>query len=191
MKKRLLLIMCLIALLLAAPLLAEEELITKLFFDNWLRSATTPVEGQISMLKESLSQLEKQARALRSQVGTEIKVVIGQKRALKDGSPVALDVAPLINKGRTMVPVRFIGEAFGASFAWDGEARKVTYTLEGVNIELYIGKKRALVNGNPVILDVEPVIVSGRTMVPLRFVGEYMDASFEWDGQTQTVTIFG
>lgn len=39
---------------------------------------------------------------------------------------IILDVAPFINNGRTLVPVRAVSEALGASVSWDGEARLVT-----------------------------------------------------------------
>jgi hypothetical protein len=163
---------------------------TKLFFDNWLHATTKPLEQQIDQLQTVLAEMDRTVKEIRSSLTTEIKVVIGQKKAWIDGNATALDVAPIINNNRTMVPVRFIGERFGAKFAWDETTRKVTYTLDSLTIELYIDKKTARVRGKEVTLDAPPFIVEGRTMVPLRFVGEYMEASFEWDGVTQTVTIF-
>ncbi|MDR1135096.1 MAG: WG repeat-containing protein [Clostridiales Family XIII bacterium] len=50
-----------------------------------------------------------------------------------DGIPaesVPLDVPAQIINGRTMVPVRFIAENFGANVDWDGEARTVKITTE-------------------------------------------------------------
>jgi len=180
----------LLLLFLTMPLQAEEQLLTKIFFDNWLKTATTPLENQINSLRIALAEMEKSVRELKRQLVTEIKVTIGQNWALIDGEKVNLDVSPILNNNRTMVPVRFIGEAFGAEFAWDAEARKVTYTLDDVVIEVFIGKKTARLNGQAITLDAEPVIINGRTLVPLRFVGQYMGATFEWDGATQTATIF-
>lgn len=39
---------------------------------------------------------------------------------------ITLDVAPYINSGRTLVPVRAVSEALGALVSWDGDARLVT-----------------------------------------------------------------
>lgn len=190
MKKHIIIIVTLTILLAAVPLWAEEQLMTKLYFDNWLRTQTTPLEQQINSLQANLATLAETLRALKSQLTTEIKVTIGQKTALIDGSSMALDVAPQISGGRTLVPVRLIGEAFGAGFSWDAKAQKVTCRLEDTTIELYIGQKTARVNGKQVVLDTSPVIVEGRTMIPLRFVGQHMGATFEWDAQSQTATIF-
>jgi len=189
MKNKVAVAVCLIALLAGTPLLAGDQLMTKLYFDNWLKSATNPLEQQINGLSAAFAELTRAASELKKELFTEVRLVIGQKSATIDGRQVALDVAPVIREGRTLVPVRFIGEAFGAGISWDGEARRVTYELEGVKIELVIGDKKARVNGKAVELEAEPIIVSERTLVPLRFVGQHLNASFAWDAGTQTVTI--
>lgn len=180
----------LIILIIASPLYAEEQLMTKLFFDSWLRNVTTPLETRINGLKAEYSGMNEKIRELKKQLLTEVKITIGNKTALVDDSPASIDVAPSISKDRTMVPVRFIGEVFGAQFSWDEKLRKVTFTLDDVTIELYIDNKTAKVNGKSTALDSEPIIIEGRTMIPLRFVGEYMGASLDWDGLTQTATIY-
>lgn len=120
-----------------------------------------------------------------------IVLYVGKKTAEVNAKAVNLDVAPLIHKktGRTVVPLRFIGEALGAKVDWDNAERKVTYTLYGRKIELWIDKSTALVNGNPVIVDPAPYIISGRTVVPIRFVSENLGAAVEWESKTQRITI--
>jgi hypothetical protein len=179
-----------IALITVSPLYAQEQLLTKLYFDNWLRSMTAPLESQIKELKTAYNSMDSTVRELKQQLLTEVKISIGKKTALVDGTARTMDVAPLISKDRTMVPVRFVGEIFGAEFAWDGKLSKATFVLDDVKIELSIDSKTAMVNGRAVALDSEPVIIEGRTMVPLRFVSEYMGASIDWDGQTRTATIY-
>lgn len=191
MKKKIVGLFLLFWVFFSCPLLAEEQLMTKMFFDNWLKNATRPLESNIMQLKTTYAAMEKDVEEIRKLMQTEIKVAIGQRTAYIDGQAVSLDVAPIIINGRTMVPVRFIGEAFGAEFLWDGATRKVTY-LQGKNkIEIYVDKQLATVNGKNIILDTAPLILEGRTLVPLRFVSEHMDALVEWDGQTQTVMIHG
>jgi endonuclease YncB( thermonuclease family) len=55
-------------------------------------------------------------------------------------------------------------------------------------IKLTIGKAVAYINGKPVMLDVPGRIIEGRTMVPLRFVGEGLGAGIKWDGFTIAIT---
>ena len=82
----------------------------------------------------------------------------------------------------------------GGTVDWDGTSRKVTVTLGGNTIELWIGKDTARVNGTNVSIDstngkVVPEIINGRTMLPLRFVTENLGATVGWDQSTQTITI--
>ena len=188
--KRLIIYLAVLAIIFpASPLAAGEQLMSKLYFDSWLKTATTPLEQQISQLRKVFTEVEAAAFEIKNLMTTEIKIVIGQLTAEIDGKKVPIDAAPAIVNGRTMVPVRFIGEAFGASFAWNEQKRQVTFTMGGIDIVLLIDKNTATVNGQQVTLDAAPYITNGRTMVPLRFVGQHMQADFGWEEATRTITI--
>jgi hypothetical protein len=173
------------------PVSAVEQLMTKLFFDNWLKNATLPLDQSIIQLSEKYKLMERDIKELQEKIKTEIRVTIGRKTAYVNGRTVSLDVPPVVVNGRTMVPVRFVGEAFGASFSWDNAQRKATYQYGDLTIEIYADKKTAMINGKSISLDTAPVIIEGRTMVPLRFVGEHMGASVEWDDRSSTAIIHG
>ena len=96
---------------------------------------------------------------------------------------------PLIIDGRTMVPLRFIGEALGAQVIWDEATSKVTYLAGSRLIELTVGQTEVLVGGRVVQSDTPPIIVSGRTMVPVRFVSRWLGAAVDWDADLQRVDI--
>ncbi|MGB9843481.1 MAG: stalk domain-containing protein, partial [Caldisericia bacterium] len=104
-----------------------------------------------------------------------------------------LEAAPFIKDGRTMVPLRFIAEAFGAQVEWIPETKGINISLELKSavhtIGLQVGNPTAIVDGQVVTLDVAPVIVNGRTFVPLRFVAEAFGASVDWNSLYQVVTI--
>ena len=57
---------------------------------------------------------------------TEIELVIGKNTAKIDGKTAGLDAAPVIADGRTLVPARFVSEAFGYKVEWK-EARQSVY----------------------------------------------------------------
>lgn len=59
-------------------------------------------------------------------------------------------------------------------------AATALYTTAGA-VDLYVDT--ALIN-----TDVPPQVVDGRTLVPVRAIFEALDATVEWDGETQTVT---
>ena len=57
------------------------------------------------------------------------------------------------------------------------------------NIILQIGNTTATAYGKQTVLDAAPVIINGRTMVPIRFIAENLDCTVDWDAQNKVVTI--
>jgi len=55
-----------------------------------------------------------------------IELTIGSKQVKLSGKDITTDVAPELYSGRTMVPLRFISETFGAEVNWDGAKEEVT-----------------------------------------------------------------
>lgn len=117
-----------------------------------------------------------------AQANTAIRVLI-------NGQPLTMDVAPQIQSGRTLVPMRAIFEALGAQVYWDDATSTIRAYRRESAIVLQLGNKKAWVNGPAVNLDVAPVAISGRTMVPLRFVAEALGCEVGWDEATRTVTV--
>ncbi len=123
-----------------------------------------------------------------------INLQIGNKIMFVNYTPKEIDVPPVIIEGRTLLPIRWVGEPLGAEVGWDGEEKKVTVTLKSTTIELWVGKNIARVNGNYTLIDpnnpkVVPMIITGRTMLPVRFIAENLGCKVDWDGITKTVTI--
>lgn len=60
-------------------------------------------------------------------------LTVGNAAATVGQDVVMLDAAAFIDKvsGRTMVPMRFIGEAFGATVTWDAPTRRVFVETQG------------------------------------------------------------
>ncbi|MDD2553217.1 MAG: copper amine oxidase N-terminal domain-containing protein [Desulfotomaculaceae bacterium] len=60
-----------------------------------------------------------------------LKLVIGSTTMMVNGVPVIMDVAPqIVEPGRTMLPVRWVAEALGASVAWDAATQTATLTIK-------------------------------------------------------------
>lgn len=111
-----------------------------------------------------------------------------EPKVILDGSLLVFDVPPTIEDGRTLVPLRTIFEALGATVEWDNDTQTVTALKADTEVKLVIGGQ-AFKNGIPVSLDVPARIISSRTMVPLRFISEAMGCAVEWDNDTQTINI--
>jgi titin len=126
---------------------------------------------------------------------TIIRMVIGNTTYYVNNVSKSMDVAPIIMESRTLLPIRFVAEAIGAKVSWNNSERKVTITLEGTTIELWIGLNYAKVNGEFKFIDstniaVNPIIVApGRTMLPLRFVSENLGAKVDWNSSKREVTV--
>lgn len=118
---------------------------------------------------------------------TEVRAQIDSKTAYVNGEAFELDAPAQIIDGRTVVPLRFIGEAFNAKVDWNDATKTITVTLEDTIIILQINSKTAVVNGEMKTLDVPAQIVAGRTLVPFRFLGESLGCEVEWDSSTKTV----
>lgn len=118
-----------------------------------------------------------------------IQLAVGRTNLTVNGKMMKIDQPPVIVNNRTLVPVRFIADALGASTSWDAAARRVTVHLGSNLIEMWIDDERLVVNGVAVATDVAPRIVKGRTMLPLRFIAEQLGLNVGWDGQTNSVTL--
>ncbi len=117
-----------------------------------------------------------------------------------DGEPLEPQGAPALvqylgQDGRTLVPVRTVAEALGATVVWVPENRQVLLLRGEQTIVLTLGSASAAVDG--VTLDLPGGVPAGvvkwegkeSTMVPLRFVSEQLGAQVEWDNDTFTAHI--
>jgi hypothetical protein len=127
----------------------------------------------------------------RKNTGTVIRLYIGQRTAFKNDVPLLLDVPPQIYQGRTIVPLRFIAEAFGAEVKWEGESStiRIYYPILNIYITLQVNNTTARIDKKVIKLDIPPMIVAGRTLCPLRFISEAFGAQVDWDSREQKITI--
>ena len=108
---------------------------------------------------------------------------------LLDGTPLLFDVPPLVAEGRILVPFRVILEALGYTVAWDGRSGVLAWTPEH-QITLTIGEAVMWVDGESRPLDVSPMVVESRTLIPLRAVAEASGCIVRWDQQRRTALLW-
>ena len=97
--------------------------------------------------------------------------------------------SPVIVEGRTLLPIRAVIEAFGGDVLWEGETESVILRIGNDEIKLGINRYEAYLNGEEHILDVSPMIINDRTMLPVRFVAEGFGLGISWDSESRTVHI--
>jgi len=101
---------------------------------------------------------------------------------------------PVIVENRTLVPIRAVIEAFGGVVEWDSSTRRVMVVLGDNALDLWIGEPTASLNGTSLPIDtgnprVIPVIISGRTMLPLRFVSESLGIDVLWEPTARMIKL--
>lgn len=133
--------------------------------------------------------IDKWGAYVSGQSATTAKFVIGAKSYTKDGSSVAMDAAAYIDTNkRTMVPVRYIGNALGISdnaISYDNKTRTATIG----DAKITTGSKTITTSKGTTTMDTVAVNNNGRIYVPARFITEALGGSVEWDQATKTVTV--
>lgn len=116
-------------------------------------------------------------------------MVIGSKAITVNGTKKAIDVAPIVKEGTTYVPIKYVLDAFGGSATWDQVNKKIMVLRGAKALDLTVNKKEYILNGKRQSAEVSPLILQGRTLVPLRLVSEQLGLTVKWEQKTKTVTI--
>ena len=82
-----------------------------------------------------------------------------------------------------MVPFRAIAEGLGAVVGWNEFTSSAYIQRDGITIDLPVGVPLPDDMGTPIIVD-------GRTFVPVRYVSEVLGAGVEWNGVTRAVYVY-
>ena len=139
----------------------------------------------------------KLAKYLPVDYNADIKATLNDALVLKIGSPDAicdneykaidpmnLFVSPYISQGRTMLPLRFVAEHFGAEVDWDEANSTATIQVGGKTVKFAKDAKQYEVNGEMKTLDVPPEITEDRFMLPIRaFCETVMEKQVFWDDE--------
>lgn len=106
-----------------------------------------------------------------------------------DYADIHFSQPPVIQNDRTLVPLRAIFEAMGASVTWNGETKTITSALDDTTVVMTLGDNTMLVNKTEKVLDCAPQLIGERTLVPVRAVAESFGCDVKWDASTRNVSI--
>lgn len=120
-----------------------------------------------------------------------ITMYIGSKDVKVNGKNLQWDVAPQIQKDRTLVPLRNISELLGYKVQWNEVERKIILSKNNVEIVMFIESNIVVVNGATQTWDVSPTIdkASSRTLVPLRNISELLGYYVMWKDDEKEITL--
>ena len=129
--------------------------------------------------------------------GTTIPEIYVNDReiAFEDQTPI-ID----ISVNRTLIPLRGVFEAMGATVYWRAEQRqvivdsednlkRVVLDIDNPTMKVMTAVSLVKYETEEVTLDTAPIIMNNRTMIPLRAVIEAMDGKVDWDNDTHTAFI--
>jgi hypothetical protein len=110
-------------------------------------------------------------------------------KILVNNSQIHTDTAPIVVKGRVLVPIRAVTESLGASVAWDQKTKTATVRKWSESVKLTVGKKIVSMEGNPnpseeIRLEVPVTIVNNRVYIPLRFISQHFGYPVSWSNNT-------
>lgn len=127
----------------------------------------------------------------------EISIVVNGEKLVTDVPPAKY---PVYSENgyyvgdRVMVPIRAISEKLNCDVHWDDKTHGVTLYRKNTMCIMWEGKPTAfymdgieLTKGYT--MEIPPVIVDGRTLLPVRAVSELMGAKVDWIDETKTVDI--
>jgi carboxyl-terminal processing protease len=137
----------------------------------------------VELLKDELAKLPPEKEPLK------ITLALNKKEAQVGQKAVALDAIPYLRNGRTLVPLRFMAEAFGSQVSWDKSKQAVVIVSGAKRIVLSPGEPKALIDGKEVKLEAPAELVNGRSFVPLRFISESLGARVDFSSAKQEIYI--
>ena len=126
-----------------------------------------------------------------STTNKKIIITVGASTMAVGTETVNLDAPAYINsENYTMLPVRAISEAFGATVNWDAASRTVTVLSGQRIISMTIGSRTMYINGTPVAMNTTAAIVNDRTFIPVRDLANSLGISaINWTEASGTVTL--
>ena len=122
--------------------------------------------------------------ALPIAIQPSLRFVIGSTSFMQGDIALSLDAAPFIDPvyNRTMLPLAGIASALGANVQWVEYTRTVVITRDSIVVTLQVDTPLPNNMGMPVIID-------GRTFVPIAYIIEALGANVMWDDNTQAIYV--
>ncbi len=127
-------------------------------------------------------------------IPNQVEVFLNKPYINRDKFQISVGVGAVIINGKSMIPASYILEPFGGYSTWSGNTKTMVCVFEGKKLEAKIGSNVVTIDGRQIKLDsnpkITPVIVSGRVMLPARFLAEtYMGFKVDWDAAKKSFLI--
>ena len=168
-------------------------------FYNNLRAETYINSLEDETLKKELNTIYDSIKEENKEIVLETKerldtppILIDAKEAnfkIENSNGIVEEVKPFIKNGRTLSSVRVIAETLNADVEWNGATRSILLTKDGIEVTMQIDNDIMYVNGEPVKMDIKPIIKNSRSYFPARFIAESLGSTVLWNAEYNTVFI--
>ena len=114
---------------------------------------------------------------------------VGSKEYTVDGATKTMDAEAYVQNDRTMVPVRYLSEAFGIAPENVLFSNGVVTVIAGEKVvQLKVNSNELIMNGTTITMDAKAEVKEGRTYVPMKFIAAALGVTSSWDSATKTAT---
>lgn len=96
---------------------------------------------------------------------------------------------PVIQNGRVYIPIRQVSETYGATVNYYDRTKKIEINLNNIKTEFYINSYYVNINGIKKKMDTTPIVSSGITMVPIRFLSNYLEIKVVWNQYSRVIKL--
>ncbi|GBG09403.1 copper amine oxidase [Paenibacillus sp. MY03] len=114
---------------------------------------------------------------------------LNNQEAFLNGEQVTLDSPATVKNGRTYVPVKFLGDAFGMKVEWQESTRTIVMETPSHEILLDTVNKFAWVNGIQFPFDDVAMLKNGRLLIKLTWLSDYMGATYTYNHELRRVDV--
>lgn len=106
-----------------------------------------------------------------------------------NGEAIVLRQSPVIENGRTLVPVREVCEAMNLNVAWNPDIQEIVVSNGEKYVRLEIDYHTIDINGNLQYLEAAPALINDITCMPIRAVIEPFGAMVDWDAKAREIIV--
>lgn len=116
---------------------------------------------------------------------TDVSLFVGDEYVVTDEGTGQVYIN---DAGRTMIPLRVVGDAMGYDTEWSAGTVHVTGEGGAVDVTMTIGETAYTANDQAGSFETAPVIQNGRTYLPARDFSE-LYGNIYWEGESRSVWI--
>jgi len=125
-----------------------------------------------------------------------VTMKVGKTTAIQNGIKTSIDNAgskPVKISGKTMLPLRFVGEKMGGKVGYVNDSKPITMSYGNTTVEFRLGDKRMKVttgsSSKTITLEIAAQKVGGKVYVPLRAIGQALGFDVYYEAGTEYIVV--